>query len=134
MTPASSIPTPPVDWFAMSPALTLLGASAACLLVAVLTPARWRRRISAWVTGGGFVGAFVFAAFLYDRSPHPEEVIANAIVRDRLGALDRADHLRRRPRSVGVSWRHRLRAHVAEYYALLAAAAGACASWSRRRT
>ena len=35
MTLASSIPTPTVDWFAMSPALTLLGASAVCLLVAV---------------------------------------------------------------------------------------------------
>ncbi len=124
MTPASSIPTPPVDWFAMSPALTLLGASAACLLVAVLTPARWRRRISAWVTGGAFVGAFVFAAFLYDRSPHPEEVIANAIVRDRLGALTALIICGAGLASVGVSWRIRLRAHVAEYYALLAAAAG----------
>ncbi len=124
MTLGSTIQTPPVDWFAMSPALTLLGASGVCLLVAVLTPARWRRRISAWVVGGAFVGAFIFAAFLYDRSPHPEEVIANAIVRDRLGALTALIICGAGLASVGVSWRIRLRAHVAEYYALLAAAAG----------
>ena len=75
----STIQTPPVDWFAMSPSLVLLGASGVCLLVAVLTPARWRRRISAWVVGGAFVGAFVAAALLYDRSPQAQEVIANQI-------------------------------------------------------
>ena len=49
---ASSIRTPHVDWFAMSPALTLLGASAACLMIAVLFRPRARRYLSAWVTGG----------------------------------------------------------------------------------
>src|SRR5262245_1681008 len=124
MTVASSIPTPPIDWFAMSPALTLLGASAVCLLVAVLTPTRWRRRISPCVVGGASVGAFIFAAFLYDRTPQPEVVIANAVVRDRLGALTALIICGAGLASVGVSWRIRLRAHVAEYYALLAAAAG----------
>ena len=119
---ASSIRTPHVDWFAMSPALTLLGASAVCLLIAVLFRPRARRYLSAWVTGGAFVGAFVAAALLYDRSPHPQGVIANAIVRDRLGALAAIIICGAGLASVGVSWRMRLRAHRAEYYALLAAA------------
>src|SRR5438132_1687889 len=121
---ASTIHTPHVDWFAMSPALTLLGASAVCLLAAVLLPAAQRRWFSAWVTAGAFVGAFVAAALLYDRSPHPEGVIANAIVRDRFGALAAIIVCGAGLASVGVSWRMRLRAHTAEYYALLAAAAG----------
>ncbi len=111
----ASIHTPPVDWFAISPALTLLGASAVCLLVAVLLPAHWRRAASAWVVGGAFVGAFVAAALLYDRSGRPEGVIANAIVRDRLGALAAIIVCGAGLASVGVSWRIRLRAHVAEY-------------------
>ena len=51
-------------------------------------------------------------------------MIANAIVRDRLGALTAMIICGAGLASVGVSWRIRLRAHVAEYYALLAAAAG----------
>src|SRR5438309_3854127 len=121
---ASAIHTPHVDWFAMSPALTLLGASAVCLLAAVLLPGRLRRWFTAWVTAGAFVGAFVAAALLYDRSPHPEGVIANAIDRDRFGALAAIIVCGAGLASVGVSWRMRMRAHTAEYYALLAAAAG----------
>ncbi len=121
---AAAINTPHVDWFAMSPALTLLGASAVCLLAAVLLPAATRRWFTAWVTAGAFVGAFVAAALLYDRSPHPQEVIAGAIVRDRLGALAALIVCGAGLASVGVSWRMRLSAHAAEYYALLAAAAG----------
>src|ERR1700693_3511349 len=121
---SAAIHTPHVDWFAMSPALTLLGASAVCLMAAVLLPAATRRWLTAWVTAGAFVGAFVAAALLYDRSPHPQEVIAGAIVRDRLGALAALIVCGAGLASVGVSWRMRLRAHTAEYYALLAAAAG----------
>jgi NADH-quinone oxidoreductase subunit N len=124
MTLASSIQTPSIDWFALSPSLIMLGASAACLLAAVLLPRRSRHVFSAWVAGGAFVGAFVAAALLYDKSPHPQEVIANSIVRDRLGALTAMIVLGTGLASVGVSWGMRLRAHRAEYYALLAAAAG----------
>jgi NADH-quinone oxidoreductase subunit N len=120
----AAIHTPHVDWFAMSPALTLLGASAVCLMAAVLLPAATRRWFTAWVTAGAFVGAFVAAALLYDRSPHPQEVIAGAIIRDRFGALAALIVCGAGLASVGVSWRMRLRAHTAEYYALLAAAAG----------
>ena len=123
MTLASAIHTPHVDWFAMSPSLVLLGASGVCLLVAVLVPAAQRRFVSAWVTGGAFVGAFVAAALLYDRSPHARAVIANEIVRDRLAALAAIIVCGAGLASVGVSWRLRQRAHTAEYYALLAAAA-----------
>jgi NADH-quinone oxidoreductase subunit N len=121
---ASSIQTPSIDWFALSPSLILLGASAACLLAAVLLPRRSRHVFTAWVAGGAFVGAFVAAALLYAKSPHPQEVIANAIVRDRLGALTAMIICGTGLASVGVSWGMRLRAHRAEYYALLAAAAG----------
>jgi ABC-type Fe3+-siderophore transport system permease subunit len=65
---ASTIQTPHVDWFALSPSLIMLGASAVCLLTAVLVPGQNRRRVSAWVTGGAFVGAFVAAALLYATS------------------------------------------------------------------
>jgi NADH-quinone oxidoreductase subunit N len=120
---AAAINTPHVDWFAMSPALVLLGASAMCLLAAVLLPEGDRRWFSAWVTGGAFVGAFVAAALLYDRSPHPHAVIADELVRDRLAALAALIVCGAGLASVGVSWRMRLRAHTAEYFALLAAAA-----------
>jgi NADH-quinone oxidoreductase subunit N len=124
MTLGSTIQTPHVDWFALSPSLVLLGASAVCLLAAVLMPKRHRRWFTAWVTAGAFVGAFVAAALLYDRSPHPELLIGDAIVRDRYGALAAMIVCGAGLASVGVSWRMRLKAHRAEYYALLAAAAG----------
>ena len=124
MTLGSSIQTPHVDWFALSPSLVLLGASAVCLLAAVLVPKRHRHWLTAWVTAGAFVGAFVAAALLYDRTPHPELLIGDAIVRDRYGALAAMIVCGAGLATVGVSWRMRLQAHRAEYYALLAAAAG----------
>src|SRR5207302_1840695 len=51
-------------------------------------------------------------------------VIANEVYRDRYGALAMMVILGAGVASVLVSWRIRLRAHVAEYYALMAAAAG----------
>ncbi len=44
---ASSIPRPPVDWFAISPSLALLAAAGVCLLVAVLVPKAGRRATAA---------------------------------------------------------------------------------------
>ena len=84
---AATIPTPSVDWFALSPELVLLGAAAVCLLAAVLLPAAARRPVSAIVAATSFVGAFVCAALLYDRTPEPQQVIADSVVRDRFGAL-----------------------------------------------
>jgi NADH-quinone oxidoreductase subunit N len=83
---AAAISRPPVDWFALSPSLVLLGVAGLCLMVAVFLPPPWRKPAAAIVTAGGFVGAFVAAALLYDRSADGESVIAAAIQRDRLGA------------------------------------------------
>jgi NADH-quinone oxidoreductase subunit N len=119
-----AIDTPPVDWFALSPSLVLLGATAVCMLAAVLLSRRASRLVSGWVTAGAFVGAFVAAALLFDRSPQPESVIAGSMTRDRLGALAAIIIAAAGLVSVGVAWRMRLRAHTAEFYGLLAAAAG----------
>ena len=120
----ASIPTPSVDWFALSPELTLLGVAAICLLAAVLVPARARKPFSAVVCALGFVGAFVAAALLYDRSGDGRGVIADAIRRDRYAALAAIVVAGAGLLSVGVSYSQRARdEHVAEYYALLAAAA-----------
>jgi NADH-quinone oxidoreductase subunit N len=83
---AASIPRPPVDWFALSPTLVLLGVAGLCLLFAVVLPLTWRQPTSALFAAGGFVGAFVAAALLYTDSANGESVIAGAVTRDRLGA------------------------------------------------
>jgi NADH-quinone oxidoreductase subunit N len=114
---------PPVDWFALSPVLTLLAAAGVCLLGAVTVPARGRRPFSAWVCALGYAGAFVAAAVLYGHSADGHGVIADAIRRDRLGALAAILVAGAGLAAVGVSYAARERAeHVAEYYALLAAA------------
>jgi len=120
---ATTLHTPPVDWFAISPALVLLGASAISLLAAVLLPARSRRPFAALASAGAFAGAIVAGALLYDRTPTAHSVIAAAVSRDRLGALATIIVAGAGLFTVGVSYSMRLRAHVAEYYALLTAAA-----------
>ena len=82
-----------------------------------------QRPLSALVVSAAFVGAFVEAIVLYDRSRHASTVIADAVARDRLGALTAMIVAGSGLATVGVSYSMRLRAHVAEYYALLAAAA-----------
>jgi NADH-quinone oxidoreductase subunit N len=117
------ISKPHVDWFALSPELVLLGVSALALFIAVLVP-RWARRaLAATVCALGFVGAFVAAAILYGRSAHGHPVIADAIVRDRFGALAMLIVAGSGLVAVGISAREPMRnGHDAEYYALLAAA------------
>jgi hypothetical protein len=68
-----TIQTPHVDWLTLSPELSLLGAAAVCLMVAVLTPATWRRPLGAFFAFTGFVTAGIFAGVDYDRS-------ANAVI------------------------------------------------------
>jgi NADH-quinone oxidoreductase subunit N len=124
---ASSIATPPIDWFALSPELILLGVTGICLLAAVLVPRGARKPFSAVVCALGYVGTFVAAALLYDRSPDGHGVIADAMRRDRYAALGALIIAGAGLLSVGVSYAHRMGNHVAEYYALLAAAgAGMC--------
>jgi NADH-quinone oxidoreductase subunit N len=120
----AKIASVPIDWFALSPELVLLGGAALCLLAAVLLPGRARKPTAAAVCLGSYVGAFVAAALLYDRSPDPQGAVADAIVRDRLGALAAIIVFGAGLLAVFVSYGERLKAHHAEYYALLAAAGG----------
>jgi NADH-quinone oxidoreductase subunit N len=118
----AAIPRPPVDWFALSPELALLGVAGLCLMVAVLVPDAARRAVSATLAFGGFVAAFVLAAVLYDRSGG-ESIIAGAIRRDRYAALAAIIIAGAGAVAVLVSYGDRMKEHVAEYYALLTAAA-----------
>jgi NADH-quinone oxidoreductase subunit N len=122
------IHAPHIDWFALSPELSLLAAGAVCLLLAVLVPAAARKPMSAFVAFAGFVTAGVFACFLYADSAQPTVEIGNAIVRDRLGALGAIIICGSGLLSILVSYSERIRSeYVAEYYALIAtAAAGMC--------
>jgi NADH-quinone oxidoreductase subunit N len=121
---AAKIASVPVDWFALSPELVLLGAAALCLLVAVLFPGRMRAPVAATVCCGSFIGAFVAAALLYDRTPDPQGVVADTIVRDRLGALAAIIVCGTGAVAVLVAYGERLRTHHAEFYGLLAASGG----------
>ena len=117
------IETPHVDWFALTPALILLGAAGVLLLGAVLVPARVRRPFSAIVAAVAFVGAFVAAVWLYVESADPTLELRSAFFRDRYGALAQVVLCGTGLLAVGVSYAHRMRdEHVGEYYALLTAA------------
>jgi NADH-quinone oxidoreductase subunit N len=114
---------PHIDWFALSPSLAMICASGLLLLVAVLVPRRMRKPVAAAGAGTGFLTAFVLAIVLADRSPNGQTAVADAIFRDRWAAVAQlivagcgfvAVLL-----SHGERWRDE---HVAEYYALLAAA------------
>jgi NADH-quinone oxidoreductase subunit N len=119
----AAIARPAVDWFALSPELALLGVSGLCLMVAVLVPEAAQRATSALLAAGGFAGAFVAAAILYDRSGG-ESIIAGAIRRDRYAALAAIVLAGVGLVAVAVSYSERHEGHIAEYYALLTAAAG----------
>jgi NADH-quinone oxidoreductase subunit N len=119
----AAVERPPVDWFAISPELALLAVTGACLLVAVLAPAVARRATAALLAAGGFAGAFVLAAVLYDWSPDGESVVSGAIRRDRFGAIAALIVAGVGLAAVAISYSEPMREHVAEYYALLTAAA-----------
>ena len=115
--------TPHVDWFALAPTLSLLGASGIALLGAVLVPRAAVRAFSVAVTGAGFVVSAVFAAFLFDRSADPTLLLSESMTRDRLGAFAALLLALVGLAIVLASWGDRRRDHVGEYYALLAASA-----------
>ena len=116
------ISKPHVDWLALSPALSLLGAAGVLLLVAVLVPRAGRRPVAAFVCFSGFVTALVFAVVLDDRSPVRTAVVHGSMFRDRWGALAQVIVAGAGAAAVLVSYRERMRdEHVGEYYALLAA-------------
>jgi NADH-quinone oxidoreductase subunit N len=116
-----ALATPNIDWFAISAPLTLLGAGSVNLLVAVLVPRQDRRVVAAIVCALGFLGALVAAAVLYSESAGGHGVIAEAIQRDRLGALATMIVAGGGLLAIGVSFREPMvDDHIAEYYALLA--------------
>jgi NADH-quinone oxidoreductase subunit N len=113
---------PVVDWFALTPALVLLGATTLALMAAVVGPRGLRAPLAALSCALGFAGAFAAAAILFAESPDAHATIANTIVRDRLGTVAQLVVGGAGLLAVLVSWGERRRAaHTPEFYALLAA-------------
>src|SRR6266487_6033577 len=107
----------------MAPTLTLLGVSAVALLTSVLVPRAVQRPVAAAATGLGFFGAIVASVWLYVDSAAGHRVIANALYRDRWAALASVIICAIGVATVLVSYAEPMSdRHVAEYYALLAAA------------
>jgi NADH-quinone oxidoreductase subunit N len=122
------ISTPNVDWFALSPELALLGATAVGLLGAVLLPRPWRRPVGAAVCALGFAGALVAAAIVFGYSDDPQGIVADAARRDQFAAFAQIIIAGAGLLAVGVSYREPMADdHVGEYYALLAASAAGMA-------
>jgi NADH-quinone oxidoreductase subunit N len=114
---------PTVDWFALAPSLALLGGASLALLGAVLVPVIARKLFAAISAALGFGAAGVFAGLLYSETPRATLEVADAITRDRFGALAQIVIAGAGLLAVGIAYGHRTRAeHVGEYYALLAAA------------
>lgn len=119
---AATIPTPKVDWLALSPTLALLAASGICLLGAVLVPRESRRLFSATVAFVGFVAAAILAGDVFAETPDAASLIAESMNRDRLAAYAQVLLACVGAAAVLVSFGDRRRSHVGEYYSLLAAA------------
>src|SRR5919204_320261 len=116
-----ALATPHIDWAAISPALVLLAAGSVNMLVAVLVPRGDRRVVAAIVCALGFLGALVAAAVLFSESATGHGVIADAIQRDRLGALATMVVAGAGLLTIGVSFSEPMADdHIAEYYSLLA--------------
>jgi NADH-quinone oxidoreductase subunit N len=81
------INTPPIDWFGLSPILTLTGASFCALLCAVLVPRSVRRVLGAGFSLAGFTAGLVLAVWLYVDSADGHTIAADAFYRDRWSAL-----------------------------------------------
>ncbi|HEX7255920.1 MAG TPA: NADH-quinone oxidoreductase subunit N [Gaiellaceae bacterium] len=113
---------PVVDWFALAPALALLAGAGFALLGAVLLPRQAVRAFGAVVCALGFAGAGVAAGLLYWKSGEATYEVAEAIRRDRFGALAQMIVAGAGLLAVGISYGQRTRReHVGEYFALLAA-------------
>ncbi len=113
---------PHVDWFALSPSLSMLGAAGLLMMVAVFWPRRSRRDASALVAAAGFVTAFVFAILVDEKSPHGAAIVADSIYRDRWAAMAQLVVAACGLAAVLVAYREPMREeNIAEYYVLLAA-------------
>ena len=129
--------TPYIDWFGLSPVLTLIGTSFAALLCAVLVPRAVRRLASAGIAVAGFTAGIVLAVWLYVDSANGHTIAAGAYYRDRWTSLGQIIIF-----GVGLAttllavehvpgWRDadaaRRDDHVAEFFALLLASAAGMA-------
>jgi NADH-quinone oxidoreductase subunit N len=119
----ATIPTPNVDWLALSPTLALLVASVLCLLGAVLFPRDGRRFFSVVVAFTGFVAAGVLAGGVYADTPDGVSLLTDSMTRDRLAALTQVILAGVGALVVLTSHGDRRRDHVGEYYALVTASA-----------
>jgi NADH-quinone oxidoreductase subunit N len=133
-----SLSTPHIDWFGLSPVLTLTCASFLALLCAVLVPRTARRWAGAGFSLAGFTAGLVLAIWLYVDSADGHTIAAGAFYRDRWTALGQVILC-----AVGVAttllgvehvpgWgrgadRERRDDHVAEFFALLLASAAGMA-------
>jgi NADH-quinone oxidoreductase subunit N len=81
------INTPPIDWFGLSPILTLTGASFCALLCAVLVPRAVRRVVAGGLSLAGFTAGLVLAIWLYVDSADGHTIAADSFYRDRWTAL-----------------------------------------------
>src|SRR5262249_61555200 len=79
--------TPPIDWFGLSPVLTLIGTGFAALLCAVLVPRVARRLAAAGISIAGFTAGIVLAVWLYVDTPDGHTIAAGAYYRDRWTSL-----------------------------------------------
>jgi NADH-quinone oxidoreductase subunit N len=130
--------TPPIDWFGLSPVLTLVGTSFAALLCAVLVPRAVRRLASAGIAVAGFTAGIVLAVWLYVDSASGHTIAAGAYYRDRWTSLGQiiifgvglattllaVEHVPGWGRDADPSRRDD---HVAEFFALLLASAAGMA-------
>src|SRR5262249_24395895 len=119
----STIQTPSVDWLALSPVLAMIGATGVLLLVAIFVPKHVRKLVAASVCGVGFIAAFVLAIVVAQQTPDGHTAVSDSIFRDRWAAVAQllvaGCGLVTVLISYGERWRQE---HLAEYYALLAAA------------
>ncbi len=132
------INTPAIDWFGLSPVLTLIGASFVALLCAVLVPRAARRLVTASISVAGFVAGIVLAVWLYVDSADGHTIAADAYYRDRWTSLGQiiifalglattllaTEHM---PGWGGDADPSRRDDHVAEFFALLLASAAGMA-------
>jgi len=117
------IQKPHVDWFALSPSLTLIGAAGLLLMVAVFVPRGGRKVVSASTGFLAFAGAGALAGTLAVKSPHATALVHDAMYRDRWGSIAQVLIAGSGAIAVLISFGERWREeHIAEYYALLTAA------------